>query len=175
MLLAFILLQLALTPIRIDFGSDGSSEWYVLNDGVMGGRSTSQIKETEYSILFSGTVSLKNNGGFASVRGDYQKSDLTEFSKVVIRYRATGRQFSFQLETNPFWYQPNYKLLLEPTGEDWETVESDLLDLQEFRVGRKTGNKLSESELQEVIRLGFITEEKREGDFILEVDYIEFQ
>ena len=43
--------------------------WTIVNDGVMGGLSSSEIIETEEkTLIFSGLVSLENNGGFASVR-----------------------------------------------------------------------------------------------------------
>ena len=40
-----------------------------VNDGVMGGRSAGRFKITgDKKMEFSGTLSLENNGGFASVR-----------------------------------------------------------------------------------------------------------
>ena len=41
----------------------------VVNDGVMGGVSTSRLSAAAGAMLFEGTVSLENNGGFASFRG----------------------------------------------------------------------------------------------------------
>ncbi|QYJ80962.1 CIA30 family protein [Shewanella aegiceratis] len=46
--------------------------WQIVNDGVMGGRSQSELSEflnanQQYRLRFSGNVSLENNGGFASV------------------------------------------------------------------------------------------------------------
>ena len=46
------------------------AEWWVINDTVMGGRSSSSWQLSEHDIgVFQGSVSLENNGGFASVRG----------------------------------------------------------------------------------------------------------
>jgi hypothetical protein len=46
-----------------------ANQWIIVNDGVMGGISTSSIKLTNtQNGVFSGTVKLENNGGFASVR-----------------------------------------------------------------------------------------------------------
>jgi hypothetical protein len=43
--------------------------WTTLNDPVMGGLSTSAIKFGDGGLVFSGSISLENNGGFASARG----------------------------------------------------------------------------------------------------------
>ena len=42
---------------RIDFGEDGDTDWFALNDDVMGGVSTSNTYLGEETILFSGEVS----------------------------------------------------------------------------------------------------------------------
>jgi hypothetical protein len=47
----------------------GEDKWRIVNDGVMGGLSTSNVRiNDEGKISFSGNVSLDNNGGFASLR-----------------------------------------------------------------------------------------------------------
>lgn len=42
--------------------------WTTVNDPVMGGASTSQVTYGDGGLVFSGDVSLQNNGGFASAR-----------------------------------------------------------------------------------------------------------
>ena len=43
--------------------------WYVVDDGVMGGRSRGKLQiENNDTGLFSGTISLDNYGGFSSIR-----------------------------------------------------------------------------------------------------------
>ena len=57
---------------RVLFSSkraDAGRQWQTVNDGVMGGRSDGRIKINENKKMeFYGTLSLANNGGFASVR-----------------------------------------------------------------------------------------------------------
>ena len=51
-----------------DFTKQGKGKWRIQNDVVMGGRSESQLKMTEENYdLFTGKVSLENNGGFCSI------------------------------------------------------------------------------------------------------------
>ena len=48
---------------------DSAKPWQTVNDGVMGGRSVGRFKINEdQKMEFFGTLSLENNGGFASVR-----------------------------------------------------------------------------------------------------------
>lgn len=49
-----------------------------------------------------------------------------------------------------------------------------LKDFKEFKVGAQTGKKISQSQLKEVLRLGIILLDKKEGPFQLEIDYIKF-
>ena len=42
-----------------------SDQWRIVNDGVMGGLSSSKAIVKDDKIIFNGNVSLENNGGFA--------------------------------------------------------------------------------------------------------------
>lgn len=53
----------------VDLGNaDAVAGWTTVNDPVMGGRSTSRVAFSGGGLEFSGTLSLENNGGFASTR-----------------------------------------------------------------------------------------------------------
>ena len=53
----------------IDFTNPRSvDELWVVNDGVMGGVSQSRFSYDSEGVLFEGSVSLENGGGFASMR-----------------------------------------------------------------------------------------------------------
>jgi hypothetical protein len=59
----------ALRPLLDFAGPEAAQQWQAVNDGVMGGVSDGRFKITDAGTLeFSGTLSLENNGGFASVR-----------------------------------------------------------------------------------------------------------
>ena len=57
---------------QVLFGFDGPEAgrgWQAVNDGVMGGRSDGRFRLDDAGQMeFFGTLSLENNGGFASVR-----------------------------------------------------------------------------------------------------------
>ena len=50
-----------------DFRTTGTTDWRPLNDGVMGGKSSSTLSSTRDGVEFTGEVNT-NGGGFASFR-----------------------------------------------------------------------------------------------------------
>lgn len=178
MLIIFYLI-LSLTAydndLLIDFGSNKSgTDWMIINDGVMGGLSKGKVEFTQNSLLFTGTVSLENNGGFTSFRAPYQRIDLSKYKKVEVRYKSTGADCAISLDLDRRFWKPNYKIPIPLTKDNWMTINFNLFELSEFQMGRETGNQLSEEAARKVIRLGIITDSKKEVAFNLEVDYIRF-
>lgn len=55
-----------------------ASKWRLVNNGVMGGISTSKAIIKDDKIIFSGNVSLENNGGFASLRSPVKDYDFSK-------------------------------------------------------------------------------------------------
>ncbi|MHC4835566.1 MAG: CIA30 family protein, partial [Planctomycetota bacterium] len=57
-----------LSKLLIDFSDESvAKQWLSVNDNVMGGISEGQFRITDDKTLeFSGSLSLENNGGFAS-------------------------------------------------------------------------------------------------------------
>jgi hypothetical protein len=84
-----IALLVSSAPYIIDFGTakDGA-DWRVIVDGVMGGLSTGKATFTKNSVVFTGSISLENNGGFSSYRMPFGEYDLSAYKKVEIRYRS---------------------------------------------------------------------------------------
>jgi NADH dehydrogenase [ubiquinone] 1 alpha subcomplex assembly factor 1 len=88
----------------------------VINDGVMGGLSSSRLTSMAGGLLFEGDVSLANGGGFASFRAPLRlASDATAVQLVV---RGDHRGYRFVLRTQehsgaaqyqaPFIAPPNW-------------------------------------------------------------------
>ncbi len=171
---AILIMFLTIQPMTIDFSDEKLKGWYILNDGVMGGLSKGKLTETDEGMVFYGSVSLENNGGFTSYRGPWQRYDLTEYEQVTIKYRSEGMRLAFTMETSQRWWIPNYKVNLV-TSEDWVTETFQLKDFKQYRLGDPTGKSFTEDTKDEIIRIGFITNEKRAGDFKFEVAYVEFK
>ena len=106
------------TPkILFDFtGADAAKEWQTINDGVMGGVSDGKFKITDKKTLeFYGTLSLENNGGFASVRS---KAKKLGWRKAMSWSSRSGRRAGILDElVHP---QAAGRLLVPGSGEDEE-------------------------------------------------------
>lgn len=150
-------------------GTDGT-QWQIVNDGVMGGVSTSSAYITDTSMIFFGNLSLENNGGFASVRSPYQRYDFTGNKTIEIRYRSKGGTFMFRFEQSRYFYNPYYAIELDES-EEWTTLKMSLEDVSVFRMGSKTGSTLGEKDLK-ALRLGLMKADKKPGAFEIEIDFI---
>ena len=160
----------------IDFGtSKMGNDWRVMNDGVMGGLSAGEAKMGDNSLRFVGQISLANNGGFASVRSPWGRTDLSAFSALNIRYRLKGQVVALSLETNRMWWRPYYLLDLPSTEGEWTTVSLPLTDAMEQSLASPTGRRINKEQLGAILRLGFMTHEKKESAFEFEVDFFEFE
>lgn len=158
-----------------DFGNkkDGA-DWIIVNDGVMGGLSRGRVDYTENSVIFSGTVSLDNNGGFTSFRSPYKSYDLAIYNQVEIKYRSSGLACALSFDQYRRFWRPNHKMPLPSSSDQWITVTANLDELKEYQMGRATGRSMSENASGNTIRLGLITDAKEEGAFQLEIEYIKF-
>lgn len=156
--------------------SDGkTNDWSAITDTVMGGLTTASLTYSDNALVLTGNLSLKNYGGFASVRSRFGSFDLSHYSGVTITYKASNQRFAFTLDRSQNWTQPNYKAPL--TASETNTYSEETLyfaDFKEYQIGEATGNSLAASQLSSILRLGFITTEKKEGPFTLEVREVRF-
>ena len=146
--------------------------WHVVNDGVMGGRSTSRVERTDRGTLrFSGHVSLENNGGFASTRTDLGTLDLSSFRGAAIRVRGDGRRYQLRLRAGGRWSRIWYKAPFETVDGEWIETRRAFTDFEPTFRGRRPADAppLDPTALRQV---GFLIADKREGPFELEVDWI---
>ena len=70
LLKCLVFVSMAEAKIIYDFSKvEDLDGWYVVDDGVMGGRSKGKLKiENGDTGVFSGKISLENYGGFSSIR-----------------------------------------------------------------------------------------------------------
>ena len=161
----------------IDFGSaaEQTTDWVMISDNVMGGVTKSTLQYKENSMILSGDISLDNYGGFASVKTRFGKFDLSAYKGVKIRFKSTNQKFAFTLEETKNWTMPNFKGSFAPAKENtWTEATIYFSDFEEYQIGEPTGREMKKSVQGNVVRMGIITTEKKEGPFSLEVDYIEF-
>ena len=115
--------------------SSDVSGWMVVDDIVMGGRSSGffRLDKDGYG-MFTGEVSLENNGGFSSVRYDFDNMQTKEYSKVKIRLSGDGKKYQFRIKNKSSDYV-SYVTTFETTGE-WEEIEIELKEMYPSFRGR---------------------------------------
>jgi NADH dehydrogenase [ubiquinone] 1 alpha subcomplex assembly factor 1 len=110
--------------ILFDFGSEAAcSSWVPINDVVMGGVSHSRFEYVgESTAEFSGTVSLKNSGGFASVRSTPSLQDLRRYSGLLLRIRGDGKQYKMNLKTGAALDGVQYQAVFKTEAGAWTEI-----------------------------------------------------
>ncbi len=148
--------------------------WRIINDGVMGGISRSKMELLPTGKWqFSGTVSLENNGGFASTRGILVDHPMQSFSKIKVRLKGDGNKYSFRIRTDDNFDGVAYKNDFATKGGEWEEIILSLIDFIPTWRGRQLQN-VSAITPTKISQIGFLISDKQKGAFSLLVDSIQF-
>jgi monofunctional biosynthetic peptidoglycan transglycosylase len=162
-------------PLFAFASPDTATEWQTVNDGVMGGVSDGRFRVTERETMeFSGTLSLANNGGFASVRSRPRTLGLQTGDALVARVRGDGRQYQFNLYGSGRSRAFSYRAPMQTRAGEWleVTVALDRFEATSFgRVLQEAGPVDPRS----VTSIGFLLAEKTPGPFLLEVAWVRIQ
>lgn len=149
-----------------------STKWQVVNDDVMGGVSTSQFQLlTNGGAIFSGVVSLENNGGFASVRSSPVRENLNGTDALVLRVRGDGRRYKFTVRTEAGFNALNYQAEFTTKRGEWEEHRLAFKDFMPTFRGRVLTDvpPLIPSKITSV---GLLISDKKAGPFRLEMSSI---
>ena len=153
--------------------ANANARWYVVNDSVMGGISNSQVLYENDNLVFTGNVSLANNGGFASIRTplDVKNQNIT---KIVLRVMGDGQTYQLRLRTNEYMDGAAYTRSFSTTKSEWLNIEFLPEDFQLTYRGRLLEQQPTIN-FKDVRQLGFMIAGKQAGEFRLEVEKIEFK
>ena len=147
-----------------------AAAWRIINDTVMGGVSESRFVETDAGAAFTGTVSLENGGGFASVRAPEGRYDLSGGDGVRLTVRGDGKRYKLTLYTEPGG-RISYRVPFE-APESWTGLVLPFDALTPYRRGRIVPNAPAFAP-GAVRTLGFLIGDKQPGPFRLEIRKIE--
>lgn len=155
--------------IIFDFAVGGdAADWRVINDTVMGGRSESSVDVEDGVLVFSGELSVANQGGFCSTRSGTFSRDLSDLEGLVVRIRTGDRSFSLTARDAVGTDTVGYHHPLPVTGDEWETVHALFADFEATYHGRVLEDA-SALNTERVRSVGFIIAGGQEGAFRLEV------
>ena len=165
----------ALIPLLEFTGTDAANEWQAVNDGVMGGVSKGKFKITdEKTMEFFGTLSLANNGGFASVRSKARKLGLEKDDTLVAKVRGDGREYTLNLYPNRSRTAFSYRATVKTKKDEWIELRVPLDEFEATSFGRVV-KEAGAVKPEEVSSVGFLLGDKKAGPFKLEVEWIKVE
>ena len=159
--------------IIYDFQKDApTTNWRVVDDGVMGGLSQGKLKvDNEGNGLYCGTVSTENNGGFSSLRYRFDAIEASEDQSIVLRIKGDGKKYQFRVKDKVNQYY-SYIYTFQTSGE-WQTVKIPLAEMYPSYRGRKLNTpNFKHSQIEEV---AFLIGNKKAESFELIIDKIELE
>jgi hypothetical protein len=159
--------------VIFDFSNpDDRNQWRPINDTVMGGISASQLQTTKEGFaLFTGTVSLENNGGFASLQSQPSAYNFTGYEGIAIRIKGDGKRYKFSLKSNILLDSPRYEAAFITDKEVWATVTIPFNTLVPTFRGTVLTNE-TPIDISKVKSFSFLISDKQEGSFRLEIDWV---
>jgi len=168
--LKLLFILVANPMIIFDFSENTDlSQWEIVNDVVMGGQSKSALTiDVDGNGLFSGTVSLENNGGFCSVRCSLDTINVEEFEKIAFRVKGDGKRYQVRVKARSSDFY-SYIAYFNTTGE-WQTVEVALNEMYPSVRGRRlNGPNFKKESIEE---MSFLIGNSRNESFQLLIDKI---
>lgn len=169
----------AQTVVRLYEFSDSAAvrDWRIVNDGVMGGLSSSRVSAVtlqsgDTAMRFVGNISLRNNGGFASVRSAATDSLGLDLGKTIaMRIKGDGRRYTLTLYPPDRRAAFSYQMDFATIPGQWSEVN---LPVNQF-VAHSFGRPLPNAPLQadRINSIGILLADKQPGSFELLVDWID--
>ena len=156
-----------------DFNQDSDlSNWYVVEDRVMGGVSTGDFSLTsDGHALFQGKVSLENNGGFALVRYDSPVIEIGELTTVSIRLKGDGKNYQFRVKNKD---QNYYSYIYEfSTSGEWQEIKIPLKQMYPSFRGRRLDQPNFQH--QHIDEVAILIGNKKNESFQLLIDKIKLE
>ncbi|WP_159950590.1 CIA30 family protein [Polaribacter septentrionalilitoris] len=159
--------------IIFDFTTNANtSNWRVVDDVVMGGKSNGDFKLNKDGFgEYSGKISLENNGGFSSLRYRFKEKSIKGFSKVILKIKGDGKKYQFRIKKDS--NDSHSYISSFSTNGNWQTIEINLSEMYPAFRGRVLDmENLSSDSIEEV---AFLIGNKKEEDFRLYIDKISLE
>jgi len=151
---------------------DAAGEWRSIDDMVMGGISSSRMEVPENGpALFSGILSLENNGGFASVRCLPRRFELESYDGIRLRVRGDGKIYKLRLRMDNGFDGVAYESGFSTESDTWITIDLAFSSFRATFRGRAVPDAAA-LDPGAIRQLGFMIADKQEGAFRLEISSI---
>ena len=153
------------TTIDID-----SSNWRIVNDGVMGGLSDGHYQIQDGHLLFTGKISTDNNGGFTSIRHPLNTVS-NDVQAIKLRIQGDGNRYQFRISATHGNYSIGYKAEFSTKVDKEQTITLPLKEFIATYHGRIIANAPS-IKAENITSIGFLIAPKQEQNFQLTVQSI---
>ena len=171
----FIILILTMlqTTTLFNFTTDINTEqWQIVDDVVMGGQSNGDFTVNKNGHgQFSGEVSLENNGGFSSLRYNFESLNTSKYSSFILKIKGDGKSYQFRVKdtrNNRYSYIYIFK-----TSGDWETITIPFNKMHpSFRGYKLDAPNYQGDQMEEI---AFLIGNKKAEYFKLEINNITLQ
>lgn len=157
-----------MTIFNFNLNSD-ISNWKIIDDVVMGGRSNGNFKlNSEGHGEYTGKVSLENNGGFSSVHHYFQAINSRAYSKFILKIKGDGKTYQFRVKDRQ---EHRYSYIFKfDTTEEWQTIEIPFSEMHaSFRGNRLNIPNFEGNQMEEI---AFLIGNKEAQTFKLLIDSI---
>ncbi len=161
------------TQIIFDFNKNADiQDWRIVDDIVMGGRSLGRFALSPEGFgLFEGHISLDNNGGFSSVRYQFNKINVDANSHMRVKLKGDGKDYQVRIKDKTNHY---YSFIMPfATFGKWQDLDIPLKEMYPTFRGRKLDmSNFSSDGIEEI---AFLIGNKKQEDFKLLIDKIELK
>lgn len=144
-----------------------------VNDTVMGGRSRSAVMPGSDAHLFQGSVSLENNGGFASVRYLIGPS-LPDADQVELTVRGDGKLYQLRFQMGGQYRAVSYAVRFQTLADEWQTFRFPVADFRPVWRGREVTGAPPLT-MEKADRVSIYITDKQTGPFQLELATLHFR
>jgi len=148
--LTFILLTISMNTFSNI--SNNPSDWYIVTDQVMGGKSELNVGVNDGVFILSGYVTTKNNGGF--VRLAHSPKDVNQDVKGI-RFMAKGNNETYEVHVTmqglrvPPWA---YHSSTFDVDAEWKTYE---INFSNFEKKSGVSPKLRPNNIRDISFAGY--------------------
>ncbi|MGM0516759.1 MAG: CIA30 family protein [Pseudomonadota bacterium] len=157
----------------VDFQhTDEALRWRAINDDVMGGVSQGHMHVEDGIGVFSGEISLENNGGFTSARREPETFDLSDQAGLVLNVRGDGRRYQLRLYTDRLNDGGAYRALFQPPAGQWQRLDLPWHGFEAVFRGRRLEDA-PPLDPEGIRQVGLLIADRQPGPFRLEVAWLE--
>ncbi len=156
-------------PVYVFNANSNVKDWQVVDDVVMGGQSQGQFYiSDDGNGIFQGDVSLKNNGGFSSLRHRLKTTRVEGYSKIVLKIKGDGKRYQFRVKSSA--YDRHSYINYFQTDGSWQNITINLSDMYPTFRGMKLN--MPNYQGRQLEEIAFLIANKREEYFRLEISEI---